>query len=56
MPKRSLNGYRDYSDEDVDRINRIKLLRLAGVPVKQIQEYFSDQKPVEEILQHNEEK
>ena len=30
------NGYREYSDEDVEKLKQIKLLRLAGISVSDI--------------------
>ncbi|MBQ8490480.1 MAG: MerR family transcriptional regulator [Pseudobutyrivibrio sp.] len=37
IPKRNLeNGYRDYSLEDVDLLNKIKLLRRLEVPIEEI--------------------
>ncbi len=36
--KSDSNGYRDYSEEEVERLKRIKLLRMIGVPVKEIRE------------------
>ena len=36
-PRRnSENGYRDYTDADVDALRRIKLLRKLGVPISEI--------------------
>lgn len=35
-PKRAENGYREYGQEDVDRLLRIKLLRKLGVPIESI--------------------
>jgi len=38
-PRRNAeNGYRDYSDEDVTILRRIKLLRKLGVPIEEIQQ------------------
>lgn len=38
-PKRnSENGYRDYGDEDVQILRRIKLLRKLGVPIEDIRQ------------------
>lgn len=35
-PKRAENGYREYGQEDVDRLLRIKLLRKLGVSIESI--------------------
>ena len=35
-PRRNENGYRDFSDEDVKIINRIKTLRMFDVPIPEI--------------------
>ena len=36
--KSDANGYRDYSEAEVEQLKRIKLLRMIGVPVKEIRE------------------
>lgn len=41
-PKRnSENSYRDYGDEEVQRLYRIKLLRKLGLPIDEIRRMFS---------------
>ena len=35
-PERRENGYRDYSEEDLETLKRIKLLRLLGVSLADI--------------------
>lgn len=35
-PARQENGYRDYSQEDLDTLARIRLLRRLGVPLESI--------------------
>lgn len=41
-PKRNAeNGYRDYSDEDVAILRRIRLLRKLGVPIEEIRAMFA---------------
>lgn len=32
--RNSSNGYREYSLKDVDKLNKIKLLRRLGVPIE----------------------
>ena len=39
-PLRNENGYRDFSDEDVKSINRIKTLRMLDVPIPDIKKIF----------------
>ena len=36
--KSDSNGYRDYSEAEVEQLMKIKLLRMIGVPVKEIRE------------------
>lgn len=36
--KSEANGYRDYSEAEVEQLKRIKLLRMIGIPVKEIRE------------------
>lgn len=41
-PRRnSENGYREYSDEDVQILRRIKLLRKLGIPIEEIRQMFA---------------
>jgi len=41
FPKRNAeNGYRDYGEEDVAALRRIKLLRKLGVPIEEIRQMF----------------
>ena len=35
-PKREGNRYRDYSEEDVEQLKRIIILRKAGLPLSDI--------------------
>lgn len=41
-PRRNENGYRDFSDEDVKSINRIKTLRMLDVPIPEIKNYLME--------------
>lgn len=34
--RNSSNGYREYSDEDIDALRKIKLLRKLGIPIEEI--------------------
>ena len=40
-PKRAENGYRDYSQEDVDRLKEIVLLRKTGMAISDIRGVLS---------------
>lgn len=35
-PVRARNGYRDYSQEDLDTLLRVRLLRRLDVPIEEI--------------------
>ncbi len=48
--QRGENGYRVYTNADVDVLQRIKLLRLAGVTVADIQLLFDDIISIDELL------
>ena len=37
-PEREDNGYREYSEEDKDKLMKIKLLRLLSIPVESVRE------------------
>ena len=50
-PKRNLeNGYRDYSLEDVDLLNKIKLLRRLEVPIEEIKRLETGESSVADCL------
>lgn len=48
---RSENGYRDYSEADVDTLERIKLLRTAGVSITDIKLFFSGILSLDHIIE-----
>ena len=51
VPKRNpLNGYREYTDEDVELLKRIKLLRMLDVPVSDIRECIEGKKQLSDVL------
>lgn len=50
-PRRNGNGYRDFSDEDVKRINQIKTLRLLEVPIPEIKKLFDGEVPLKDVLE-----
>ena len=52
-PTREGNGYRDYSDEDVEKLKKIIILRKIGLPVEEISDLFDGVKTLEEVLDAN---
>lgn len=40
-PRRSRNGYREYGEEEVETLRRIKLLRKIGLPIEEIRQMQS---------------
>lgn len=50
-PRRSaVSGYKDYTEEDVLTLNRIKILRMLDMPVRTIRECLEGEKSLEEAL------
>ena len=41
-PKRLENGYREYGEEDLQALYKIKLLRSLGATVEEVKEVFSE--------------
>ena len=52
-PSREVNGYRDYSDEDVEKLKKIVILRKIGISVEDINDIFNGAKLVNEVLELN---
>lgn len=50
-PRRNENGYRDFSDEGVKIINRIKTLRMLDVPIPEIKKLFDGDVQLEAVLE-----
>ena len=50
-PRRNENGYRDFSDEDVKIINRIKTLRMLDVPIPEIKKLFDGDVQLKTVLE-----
>lgn len=48
---RSENGYRDYSENDVSILERIKLLRTAGVSITDIKLLFSNMLSLDDVVE-----
>ena len=52
-PQREKNGYRDYSDEDVELLKKIIVLRKIGISVEDIEALFYGSKTLAEALEDN---
>lgn len=52
-PTREGNGYRDYSDEDVEKLKKIIILRKIGMPVEEINDLFDGAQSMGEALDTN---
>lgn len=52
-PQREKNGYRDYSDEDVELLKKIIVLRKIGMSVEDIEDLFDGSKTLAEALEDN---
>ena len=50
-PERTENGYRDYSDEDVDMLKKIAWLRTLGISVEDIRKVIADKIPLQKAIQ-----
>ena len=44
------NQYRDYTEEDIERLKKIMILRKLDIPIDTIQAVFSQQMPMETAL------
>lgn len=49
-PKRRDNGYRDYSEEDLQSLKKIRLFRELGITIDEIRAVINDPELLEEIL------
>jgi len=52
-PTREGNGYRDYSDEDIEKLKKIIILRKIGISVEGISDLFDGVKSMNEALDDN---
>ncbi len=52
-PIREGNGYRDYSDEDVEKLKKIIILRKIGMSVEEIDDLFDGIRSMDEALDTN---
>lgn len=50
-PVRRENGYRDYSEEDLVLLKRIRLMRELGISLEQIRELIGNPEALEEIME-----
>lgn len=46
------NGYREYSETDVENINKIAYLRTLEISIEDIRDIMSDKVPLSEILEN----
>lgn len=49
-PGRQANGYREYSDKDVELIRKIKILRLLEIPVHDIKQILEGQANLRDVM------
>lgn len=50
-PERKSNGYREYSEADVERILQIKVLRLLEIPVPMIRQVLEGEISLQEVME-----
>lgn len=53
MPRRTENGYREYSGEDIARLKEIVIFRKLGIPVQQIADILDGALPLQDALNTN---
>lgn len=52
-PQRNENSYREYSEEDLEQLKKILVLRKIGVTVEDINQMFKDQLSLKDALEKN---
>ena len=52
-PERAENGYRDYSDQDVEKLKKIIILRKIGLSVNDIEDLLDGAKSMDAVLDAN---
>ncbi len=52
-PSRKENGYRVFTDQDVEQLKKVLLLRRLSVPISDIQEILNGKKELAEVLNDN---
>lgn len=48
---RNVFNYREYTEEDVEQLRRIKVLRLLEVPMEEIRLYKDDKEKLNQLIQ-----
>lgn len=46
------NNYREYSQKDVEQLERIKVLRILGIPISDIREFGAGQTTLDNVMEH----
>lgn len=52
-PERNKNGYRTYSQEDVEQLKKIILFRKSGVPIQDIKKIFDGEETISAVVSQN---
>lgn len=52
-PQRNENGYRTYSEEDIEQLKKIILFRKLGVPVQDIKKIFNGEETISATVSQN---
>lgn len=52
-PQRKENGYREYSQEDVDRLQTVIVLRKLGIAVQDVEQILNGQVAFQDAIQQN---
>ena len=52
-PQRKDNAYREYTQEDLERLKKIIVLRKIGVPVDEIKQMLDGEVPLQDVLSKN---
>lgn len=50
--RRPESKYRDFSEEDVNKLKEIKLFRSLGIPMEEIRRYYAHEISLQEIMDH----
>ena len=51
VPRRSSdNNYRVYSNDDIERLKQIKILRMIGIPISEIKEILDEKKSLKNVM------
>ena len=52
-PQRGSNTYREYTEQDIERLRKIVVLRKIGIPVSEIKKLFEENLSLQEALADN---